>query len=266
MKTNIHRSALGTLTLIVSVAAPAWAASSDIVVYGGVPCGIASAITAAREGDKVVLIEPTMHVGGLSTSGINTAETEHMLKWTIGGFADEFYRRLGRHYGTGQPEYYFESSVAERVYLDMLKEAGVEVRYGASVDKVTKDGSRITGITLTDGAKLEARIFIDASYEGDLMARAGVSFAVGRESKREFGEEAAGIRFDKTPRQARTVDEDGRLLKMLRAGHNDVHLSDSDLRRLAAWIDCNAVFHGTFNAAEQAKQLAGERLGMPEIQ
>ena len=57
-----------------------------------------------------------------------------------------------------------------------------------------------------------------------------------------------------------------RLLKMLRAGHNDVQLSDSDLRRLAAWIDCNAVFHGTFNAAEQAKQLAGERLGMPEIQ
>ncbi|MEI7809748.1 MAG: FAD-dependent oxidoreductase, partial [Verrucomicrobiota bacterium] len=98
----------------------------DIVVYSGVPCGIAASITAAREGAKVVLIEPTKHVGGLSTSGINTAETEHMLKWTIGGFADEFYRRLGKHYGTGQPEYYFESSVAEKVYLEMLKEAGVK--------------------------------------------------------------------------------------------------------------------------------------------
>jgi hypothetical protein len=65
-----------------------------------------------------------------------------MLKWTIGGFADEFYRRLGQHYKTGGPEYFFESSIAEKVYLDMLKEAGVEVRYGASVDKVTKDGAQ----------------------------------------------------------------------------------------------------------------------------
>lgn len=67
----------------------------DVIVYSGVPCGIAAAIMAAREGSSVLLIEPTKHVGGLSTSGINTAESEHMLKWTIGGFADEFYRRLG---------------------------------------------------------------------------------------------------------------------------------------------------------------------------
>ena len=111
----------------------------------------------------MLLIEPTKHVGGLSTSGINTAETEHMLKWTIGGFADEFYRRLGKHYGTGHPDYFFESSVAEKVYLDMLAEAGVVVRYGASVEKIGKDGSRITGITLTDGSSLTAKVFIDAS-------------------------------------------------------------------------------------------------------
>src|ERR1700758_1184595 len=81
----------------------------DVVVYGGVPCGIAAAIAAAREGVAVLLIEPTKHIGGLSTSGINTAETEHMLKWTIGGIANEFYERLGKHYGTGKPEYFFES-------------------------------------------------------------------------------------------------------------------------------------------------------------
>ena len=90
------------------------AASPDIVVYSGVPCGIAASITAAREGAKVVLIEPTKHVGGLSTSGINTAESEHMLKWTIGGFADEFYRRVGAQYGIAHAEYFFESSVAEK--------------------------------------------------------------------------------------------------------------------------------------------------------
>lgn len=198
---------------------------ADVLVYSGAPCGIASAITAAREGAKVILIEPEKHVGGLSTSGINTAETEHMLKWTIGGFAGEFYGRIARHYeetkDTQAPlppgdrlntPYFFESSVAQKVYDDMLKEAGVEIRFGAPVDKVEKDGANITSITLTNGATLTAKIFIDASYEGDLMARAGVDYRIGRESKAEFGEEAAGIRFDKTTRKVRTVDENGNLL------------------------------------------------------
>jgi hypothetical protein len=201
--------------------------ATDVVVYGGVPCGIAASITAAREGAKVVLIEPTKHVGGLSTSGINTAESEHMLKWTIGGFADEFYRRLGAHYQIKGPEYFFESSVAERIYLEMLREAGVEVRYGASVDKVVKEGARITEITLTDGSNLQAKVFIDAGYEGDLMARAGVKYAIGRESKAEFDEEAAGIRFDKIPRKARTVDENGRLLPGISAWAKDLHEGDA---------------------------------------
>jgi hypothetical protein len=181
----------------------------------------------SREGAKVLLIEPTRHIGGLSTSGLNTAETEHMLKWTVGGFADEFYRRLGKHYGSDAPEYFFESSVAEETYLDMLKEAGVDIHYGASVDAVTKDGARITGITLTDGAKLGAKVFVDASYEGDLMARAGVQHAVGRESKAEFGEEAAGIRFDPVPREARTVDAMGNLLPGISAWAKDLKEGDA---------------------------------------
>ncbi|MBC7979014.1 MAG: FAD-dependent oxidoreductase [Armatimonadetes bacterium] len=221
LTTTITAITLAIVTPIVT----ADTSDAEIAVYSGVPCGIAASITAAREGAKVLLIEPTKHVGGLSTSGINTAESEHMLKWTIGGFADEFYQRMGRHYEETKDQqtyphkdkelntiYFFESSVAEKVYLDMLKEAGVEVRYGASVDQVTKDGAKITGITLTDGTKIASKVFIDASYEGDLMARAGVKYGVGRESKAEFGEEAAGIRFDKTPRKARTVDAQGRLL------------------------------------------------------
>lgn len=230
------------LTLHALFTITAHAASPDIVVYSGVPCGIAASITAAREGAKVVLIEPTKHVGGLSTSGINTAESEHMLKWTIGGFADEFYRRMGRHYEETKAQqtyphkdkrldtiYFFESSVAEKVYLDMLKEAGLEIRYGASVNTVTKEGTTITGITLTDGTKLTAKVFIDASYEGDLMARAGVKYAVGRESKAEFGEEAAGVRFDKTPRKARTVDAQGKLLPGISAWAKD--LTEGDAHR-----------------------------------
>jgi hypothetical protein len=242
MNPTITRIIATTLAFATVTAGTAWAVSPDVIVYGGVPCGIASAINAAREGATVVLIEPTKHVGGLSTSGINTAESEHMLKWTIGGFADEFYRRMGRHYEDTKalqayPHkdkrldtiYFFESSVAEKVYLDMLREAGVEVRYGASVQTVTKDGPRITGITLTDGAKLAAKVFVDASYEGDLMARAGVKYAVGREAKTEFGEEAAGIRFDKTPRKARTVDAQGKLLPGISAWAKD--LTEGDAHR-----------------------------------
>ena len=210
-------------------------ANYDVITYGGTPAGIAASIHAARDGARTLLIEPTKHVGGLSTSGINTAESEHMLAWTIGGFADEFYRRMGRYYEQNKERltyphkdkrldtlYFFESSVAEKTYLEMLKEAGVEVRYGASVDTVRKDGLKIVAITLTDGTELSAKAFVDASYEGDLMARAGVRYAVGREAGAEFGEEAAGIRFDKTPRKARTVDAQGNLLPGISAWAKDL--------------------------------------------
>lgn len=103
------------LLLSVLMSASGHASTADVVVYSAAPAGIAAAITASREGAKVVLVEPTRHNGGLSTSGVNTAESEHMLKWTIGGFADDFYRKLGDHYGTGKPEYYFESGVAKTI-------------------------------------------------------------------------------------------------------------------------------------------------------
>ncbi len=203
-------------------AAFVWGASApEVVVYGGVPCGIAAALAAARAGRRVLLIEPTRHIGGLSTSGINTAESEHMLHWTIGGLANEFYERLGQHYGTGRPEYYFESSVAEKTYLDMLSEAKVEIRYGVRVTDVKKSGARIVSLTLSDGSTVTGRVFIDAGYEGDLMARAGVSSTFGRESRSEYGEDAAGIRFDQL-REAKTVDANGRLLPGLSAWRKDL--------------------------------------------
>ena len=218
------------LLLGVAFASPSFAQTkndADVIVYSGVPCGIASAIAAAREGAKVILIEPEKHVGGLSTSGINTAESEHMLKWTIGGFADEFYRLLGKHYGKDEPEYYFESSVAQQVYDAMLKEAGIDIRYGSPVDKVEKDGTTLRSITLTNGTKLSAKVFVDASYEGDLMARAGVDYRIGREAKSEFNEEAAGIRFDKTVRKAPTVDAEGKLLPGISAWEKDLKEGDA---------------------------------------
>jgi hypothetical protein len=206
----ITRSLLALLVFLSLV--PLHGEDYDVVVYGGVPCGIAASIAAAREGAKTLLIEPTKHVGGLNTSGLNTAETEHMLKWTFGGIAQEFYTRLGQHYGKPGPAYYFESGVAEKTFLAMLAEAKVEVRYGLRVEKAEKDGTRIRSIALNDGSIVGAKVFIDAGYEGDLMARAGVKYTWGRESHDEFGEEAAGIRFDKTARHAAPIDENGKLL------------------------------------------------------
>jgi hypothetical protein len=203
---------IGALTA-GSRAAAAPVLPPDVVVYGGVPCGIAAAVTAAREGVSVLLVEPTAHVGGLLTSGLNTTEDEHMLAWTTGGFARELYGRLSEHYRLQRTLISsFESSVAEQVALDMLREAKVRVHFGAAVDTARKDGTRITDITLTDGTTLSAKVFVDASYEGDLMARAAVTSVVGRESRAEFGEDAAGIRFDRSARQARTVDDSGTLL------------------------------------------------------
>src|SRR4051812_3008168 len=124
----IMRSLLALLVFLSL--APLHGEDYDVVVYSGVPCGIAASIAAAREGAKTLLIEPTKHVGGLNTSGLNTAETEHMLKWTFGGIAQEFYTRLGQHYGKPGAVYYFESGVAEKTFLAMLAEAKVEVHYG----------------------------------------------------------------------------------------------------------------------------------------
>ena len=222
-------AALAGAALPTFTSAETVADTFDVVVYGGVPCGIAAAIAAAREGASVLLIEPTKHVGGLNTSGLNTAETERMLKWTFGGIAREVYERIGRHYAKWEPAYYFESHVAEKVFNDMLAEAKVRVRFGVRLEKVEKDGARIRSITLSDGAVIAAKIFVDAGYEGDVMARAGVSYTWGRESRAEFGEEKAGISFD-PPRKAATVDEAGKLLPGISGWARDFHEGDGDRR------------------------------------
>src|SRR6185295_1510765 len=95
----------------------------DVVVYGATPGGFAAAIAASRNGSSVLLLEPTGHVGGLNTSGINTAETEHLMTWTLGGISLEFYETLGRTLGKTGPAFYFLSSAAEKTFNQMLDEA-----------------------------------------------------------------------------------------------------------------------------------------------
>ncbi len=193
----------------------------DLVVYGGTAGGVITAVTAAREGLKVVLLEPRDHLGGMVSGGLSC--TDYGKKEVIGGYALEFFWRVGNHYrmrAFGQDAaWYPEPHVAEQVFKEMAREAGVTVLYRHRLREksgVKKAGIRLLEISMENGASFEGKVFADCSYEGDLMAQAGVSYTWGRESCDQYGESLAGVR-DRTPYHQFTVrlspyDSKGRLL------------------------------------------------------
>ncbi|MDR1280114.1 MAG: FAD-dependent oxidoreductase [Opitutaceae bacterium] len=172
---------------VVSTDQPA--SETDLVIYSANAAGCAAAIQARRLGLSVAIFNPHTHVGGLTTGGLGF--TDFGNKEAIGGLALEFYRRLGKHYGC-ETEYRFEPSAAETVLRAWLAEAGVTVHHGHYLKSVSTFQRRITGIFFTNGALARAPYFIDCSYEGDLMAAAGVTFTVGRESNSTYGETLNG--------------------------------------------------------------------------
>lgn len=184
------------LCLMVLPALPS--AAEDLLVYGGTPAGITAAIAAARQNASVVLIEPSQHLGGMITGGLS--RTDIGKPDIIGGLALECFERIARHYDdprklTSSEKFYSEPRIAERAFNEMLKEAGVKVVLGERLDLnggVTRDGNQITTIRCERGKTYMARVFIDATYEGDLMARAGVKYIVGRESRSKYHEPLAG--------------------------------------------------------------------------
>jgi hypothetical protein len=166
----------------------------DVVVYGGTSAGVAAAVAAAREGASVALLEPGRHLGGMSSGGLG--QTDSGKQETIGGISREFYQRVGRYYGE-EIAWRFEPHVAEMVFKEMVQKAGVKVFYGHRLKEkggVRKKNSWITGITMENAAVFRAPVFLDCTYEGDLMAFAGVSNTWGRESVRQYGESYAGVR------------------------------------------------------------------------
>ncbi len=164
---------------------------ADICVFGATSGGIAAAVEAAREGHKVVLTEFGKYIGGMTSGGLS--QTDIGNKAAIGGLSREFYQRMGRHYHTNEV-WRLEPSVAEGVFRDMLNEAGVSVYYDQRLASVRKNHGHLESITMENGTVFQAREFIDTSYEGDLMARAGVSYFVGREANSVYGESLDGIR------------------------------------------------------------------------
>jgi len=201
-----------SLTLRVTIPAES---PVDVVVYGGTSAGVAAAVQVARMGKSVVLIEPGRHVGGLTSGGLGRTDIGN--KAAIGGIAREFYQRVHRYYGQkkawtretrsdyvaragdlvdADAMWGFEPHVAEKIFREMLAEAGVKLVCGQRLDLgngVRKQGARISAIVMESGEVYVGRAFIDATYEGDLMAKAGVSYAVGREANSRYGETLNGV-------------------------------------------------------------------------
>ncbi|BFZ62478.1 hypothetical protein YB2330_003572 [Saitoella coloradoensis] len=166
--------------------------TADVVIYGGTSSGVISAVEVARTGGKsVILIEPYSHLGGMTASGLGWVDTGNSS--TIGGVALEFFTRVGKCYGKKGPQYAIEPHVTSQVFQDMITEAtNVTTLYNNKLIQVSRESARITSLKLENGQTIYGGIFIDASYEGDLMAMASVSYVVGRESKSEFNEFTAG--------------------------------------------------------------------------
>jgi hypothetical protein len=197
------RSVLFALIAAISLHA-AEVIESDIVVYGGTSSGVAAAVQGARAGKKVVLLEFGNHLGGMTSGGLG--QTDIGNKAAIGGIAREFYQRAGRHYAK-EEAWTFEPHVAENIFFDMVNEAGVTLFLQQRLASVKKEGARIREISIDSGRVFRAEMFIDATYEGDLMAQAGVKYTIGREANSTYGETLNGVRAQ-TPKHQFVVSVD----------------------------------------------------------
>jgi hypothetical protein len=196
--------------------------SADIVVYGGTSAAVIAAVQARRMGKSVLVVSPARHLGGMSSNGLSHMDKADAA--ALGGLAREFYHRLWRHYqgpdawrwqkredfggederaGLSEDDHQtmraFEPHVAEQIFDDLVAEQGIVVFRGEWLNRgsgVKKDGARITSITTLTDREFHGRAFIDATYEGDLLAAAGVPCYVGREPAEQYDEDRAGVQKD----------------------------------------------------------------------
>lgn len=164
----------------------------DVVVYGGTASGVIAAIAAAQSGVSVALLEPGKHLGGMVSGGLGRTDNVRQEN-VIGGMSKEFFERVGKHYG--EPiSWTFEPKIAEQVFNDWAAEAGVRIFLSHRLASISKSSQSITALHMENGSEFVATVFIDSSYEGDLMKAAGVSYTIGRESRSKYGESQAGRR------------------------------------------------------------------------
>jgi len=195
------------------------AAAYDLVIYGGTAGAVTAAVQAKKMGKSVIIVSPDQHLGGLSAGGLGFTDTGD--KSVIGGLARDFYHRVWQHYdqpeawrqqqksdygnkGQGTPAmdgvnrtmWIFEPHVAENVFENIVREFQLLVVRDEWLDRATgvkKSGARITSITTLSGKTYTGKMFLDATYEGDLMATAGLDYHVGREARGQYHEELNGV-------------------------------------------------------------------------
>lgn len=205
--------------LFLALATAGLGQEHDVVIYGGTAAAVTAAVQAKKMGKTVVVVSPDKHLGGLSSGGLGFTDTGN--KAVIGGLARDFYHRVWQHYqttegwkwqkreeygnkGQGTPAidgaqrtmWIFEPHVAEKIFEDYVREFGLEVQRDEWLDRkngVGKEGARVVSIKTLSGKTYKGRMFIDATYEGDLMAAAGVDYHVGREAMATYNEQWNGV-------------------------------------------------------------------------
>ena len=191
----------------------------DVVVYGDSSGAVTAAIAAKREGRSVILVNPTGFPGGMSASGLGATDFLGRQA-TFGGIASEFYAIVAASYGKNFVRS-FEPHVGRKAFEKLLTDAGVTMVYREMLDRtpgkgVKLDGKRIESITTLSGKTYQGRMFIDATYTGDLMAAAGVGYTVGREAESQYGENLAGVRRgDTQPRVHYTQKDKDHFIKLV---------------------------------------------------
>ena len=164
---------------------------TEVVVYGATSAGVCAAVAAAEAGAQVILVEPGQHVGGMTSGGLGYTDVGDAR--VLGGMAARFRDAVAEHYGVAPGHFAGpEPHVAEAIFLRWLEDTGVEVLFGEALEAVTMSDEAITAISCVSGLAIAGAVFVDASYEGDLLAAAGVPFAVGREDRALHGERFAG--------------------------------------------------------------------------
>jgi hypothetical protein len=164
----------------------------DVCIYGATSAGIIAAYTAKKLGKSVMVFDPGKHIGGLTTGGLGFTDIGN--KYAVTGLGLDFYRRLGKRYGKFE-SWTFEPGVAGSVFKEYIDAARMDILQEHQLGKVISENKTIRELQFTNGVKVRAKMFIDCSYEGDLMAKAGVSYTVGRESNAKYGETYNGFQL-----------------------------------------------------------------------
>ncbi len=192
---NLYLILLSLLLLFAGCAPEKESNQYDLCIYGGTSAGIIAGYTARKMGLSVVVIEPSDHLGGLTTGGLG--KTDIGNKHAVVALARDFYRRIGNHYNEFEM-WNFEPHVASGIYNQYIQEAGLDIRKHHRLKEVEKKDNVISSIRcMSDTGELivNAKMFMDCTYEGDLIAKAGVSYTVGRESNDTYNETYNGVQL-----------------------------------------------------------------------